>query len=122
VGASFDQANAARRSGDHRRAAELYQSLVTRYPATAEARASLLALGRMLLDDGDASGGLRSFEQYLSSGGALAEDAMLGRALALSHLRRSSDEAQAWSELVHEYPRSAHAERARRRLLELGAR
>ena len=38
LSASFDQANSARRSGDHRRAAELYRALVARYPNTAEAR------------------------------------------------------------------------------------
>jgi TolA-binding protein len=120
AGTAFDRANSARRSGDHRRAAELYRSLVTRYPRTAEARASLVALGRMLLDDGDAAGALGSFDQYLASGGALAEDAMLGRALALHHLGRAGDEAQAWSTLVREYPGSVHASRARQRLLELG--
>jgi TolA-binding protein len=120
AGASFDRANAARRSGDHARASELYRTLVARYPHTAEARASLVALGRMLLDDGDAAGALGSFDQYLASGGALAEDAMLGRALALRHLGRAGDEAGAWSTLVREYPRSVHAERARQRLLELG--
>jgi TolA-binding protein len=120
AGTTFDRANSARRSGDHRRAAELYRALVTRYPGTAEARASLVALGRMLLDDGDAAGALRSFDQYLSTGGAMAEDAMLGRALALGHLGRPGDEARAWGALVREYPRSVHAERARQRLLELG--
>jgi TolA-binding protein len=120
AGAAFDRANSARRSGDHRRAAELYRSLVARYPRTAEARASLVALGRMLLDDGDAAGALGSFDQYLASSGALAEDAMLGRALALRHLGRAGDEARAWSALVREYPGSVHAGRARQRLLELG--
>jgi len=120
AGASFDRANSARRSGDHRRAAELYRALVARYPDTAEARASLVALGTMLLDDGDAAGALASFDRYLSAGGGLAEDAMLGRALALRHLGRPGDEASAWGALVRQYPRSVHAERARQRLLELG--
>lgn len=120
LGTAFDQANSARRSGDHRHAAELYRALVERYPGTAEARASLVALGRMLLDDGDATGALRSFDRYLNAGGgALAEDAMLGRALALRQLERPNDEAQVWSGLLRQYPQSGHAERARRRLLEL---
>ena len=77
----------------------------------------------MQLDDGDAVGALRSFDGYLTDGGgALAEDATLGRALALRHLERPDDEAQVWSVLLHQYPQSGHAERARRRLLELRAR
>jgi len=89
-------------------------------PPEAESPASLVALGRMLLDDGDAAGALRSFDDYLHRGGALGEDVMLGRALALHNLGRSDDESSAWSALLASYPRSVHAERARRRLLDLG--
>ena len=68
----------------------------------------------------DAEGALRCFEQYLRSGGALREDVMLGRALSLRRLGRTGDETRAWEDLVAQYPRSVHAERARRRLLDLG--
>jgi len=44
----------------------------------------------------------------------------LGRALALQRLGRPDDEARALSSLLDAYPISVHAERARRRLLELG--
>jgi len=121
AGRDFDRANTARRSGQHGPAADLYRALVTRYPASPEARASLVALGRMLLDDGDAAGALRSFDQYLSGGGALVEDVMLGRAVALRNLGRPGDELRAWNALVRQYPGSVHADRARRRLVELGA-
>jgi len=119
-GLAFQQANDARRAGQHARAAEAYRALIARYPGSAEAPASLVALGRMLLDDGDAAGALRSFDDYLHRGGALGEDVMLGRALALHNLGRSDDESSAWSALLASYPRSVHAERARRRLLDLG--
>jgi TolA-binding protein len=117
---SYQQANEARRAGQHGRAAEAYRQLIARYPGSAEAPASLAALGRMLLDDGDAPGALRCFDDYLRQGGALGEDVMLGRAVALQHLGRSSDESAAWSTLLAAHPRSVHATRARRRLLDLG--
>jgi TolA-binding protein len=119
-GLAFQQANEARRAGQHARAAEAYRALVARYPASAEAPASLVALGRMLLDDGDAAGALRSFDDYLRRGGGLGEDVMLGRALALQHLGRSDEESGAWGALLASYPGSVHAARARRRLLDLG--
>jgi TolA-binding protein len=115
----FQRANEARRSGQHSRAAETYRALIARYPASAETQASLVALGRMLLDDGDATGALRCFDDYLRGGGPLTEDVMLGRALALQHLGRG-DESAAWTALLGAYPNSVHAERARRRLLDLG--
>jgi TolA-binding protein len=120
-GLAFQQANEARRAGQHGRAAEGYRALIATYPGSAEAPASLVALGRMLLDDGDAAGALRCFDDYLHrGGGGLGEDVMLGRALALQRLGRSDDESGAWSTLLASYPRSVHAERARRRLLDLG--
>jgi len=119
-GSAFQQANDARRAGRHARAAEDYRALIAKYQGSAEAPASLVALGRMLLDDGDASGALRCFDDYLRRGGGLGEDVMLGRALALHNLGRSDDESSAWSALLASYPRSVHAERARRRLVDLG--
>ncbi|MGO9837563.1 MAG: tetratricopeptide repeat protein [Polyangiaceae bacterium] len=119
----FRRANAAREMGDHARAGELYRRLLDDFATSPEARASLPMFGRMLLDDGNASGALGRFDDALRVGtGALREDVMLGRALALQHLGRPDDEARAWSALLDAYPSSVHAERARRRLLELGRR
>jgi tetratricopeptide (TPR) repeat protein len=119
----FRRANAAREMGDHERAGELYRRLLEDFGSSPEARASLPMFGRMLLDDGNASGALRRFDEALRlGGGALREDVMLGRALALQRLARPDDEAKAWSSLLDAYPSSVHAERARRRLLELGRR
>jgi len=119
----FRRANAAREMGDHARASELYRRLLDDFATSPEARASLPMFGRMLLDDGNASGALRRFDDALRlSGSALREDVMLGRALALQRLARPDDEARAWSALLDAYPSSVHTERARRRLLELGRR
>jgi TolA-binding protein len=117
--ALFRRATDARRAGDHPRAAHLYRALIEDYPSSSEGRVALAVLGRLLLDDSDAEGALRCFDRYLLAGGPLREDVMLGRALSLERLGRIADEARAWSDLVSEYPSSVHAQRARRRLLDL---
>jgi hypothetical protein len=119
----FRRANETREMGDHTHAAVLYGRLLEEFPTAPEARAALPMFARMLLDDGNAAGALRRFDQALRLGaGALQEDVMLGRALALQHLLRSDEEANAWSALIDAYPYSVHAARARRRLLELASR
>jgi hypothetical protein len=118
--ALFGRANEARRLGDHASEAHYYRALIEDYPASSEAHDALAVLGRMLLDDTDAEGALRCFDEYLRLGGALREDVMLGRALCLRRLGRAGDETRALEALVAAYPRSVHAERARRRLLDLG--
>jgi hypothetical protein len=116
----FAAGNRARRQGDHLGAAAAYRHLVARHPASVEAHESLVVLGRMLLDDGDASGALESFDSYATRGGALAAEAMLGKALALRALGRVDEERSAWSALLETYADSVYADRARRRLAELG--
>jgi TolA-binding protein len=115
----FTQANETRRQGSAAEAARLYRQLLQRHPATREAAASRVALGRLLLDRlGDAAGALSLFDQYLASngGGTLAEEAALGRAVALMKLGRTADERAAWMTFLERYPHSIHAERARGRL------
>jgi TolA-binding protein len=116
----FDEANAARRRGDHGDAETAYRRLIAACPGSTEARESLVVLGRMLLDDGEPARALPCFEEYVRGGGALTAEAMLGRALALGRLGRAEEEQGAWSAIVDAYPDSVHAERARTRLAELG--
>jgi TolA-binding protein len=119
----FARANAARRRGDHVGAIVLYRDLLRDHPDAAEASAARVTLGRLLLDDGDAEGALRSFDAYLRGGdGALREEAMVGRARVLGRLGRDGEERGAWSALLQSYPQSIHAERARARLEQLGHR
>ena len=115
----FDHGNAARRRGEHEDASATYRRLIARYPRSDEAHESMVVLGRMLLDDGDAANALPYFEAYVDRGGVLAAEAMLGRALALQRLGRAGEEQGAWTALVDAYPDSMHAERARARLAEL---
>jgi hypothetical protein len=118
----FARANEARRRGDSAEAIRLYGLLRQRFAGSREEITSRVALGRLLLDRMDEpSAALSMFDRYLmdSADGTLAEEARLGRALALMRLGRSAEERQAWQQLLTAHPRSVQAERARRRLEEL---
>jgi TolA-binding protein len=114
--------NEARRRNDTAQALQLYRRLQREYPGSPEEATSTYTLGRALYESGeDTAGALAMFNRYLaeSSNGTLAEEARLGRAQALQRLGRSSEERQAWLDLLSAHPRSVHAERARRRLEQL---
>ncbi|MBI5487259.1 MAG: hypothetical protein HY905_08000 [Deltaproteobacteria bacterium] len=116
------QANELRRTGAYVDAAGLYRELQRRYPGTREELVSRVTLGRVLLERlDDAAGALAIFDGYLTAapGGTLAEEAWVGRALALQRLDRTDEERAAWTTVLSLFPDSAHAERARRRLAEI---
>jgi len=113
----LSNANEARKRGAYDEALRDYDDLSQRFPGSPEATLALAISGRLLLDRGDATYALRRFDAYLASGsGALREEAMLGRALALQRLGRAGEEAAAWRALLDAFPRSVHAARARARL------
>ena len=118
----FEQANRARRGGSYGSAERLYRRLQESFPGSPEARLSQVSLGRLLLDRGQAAAAVQQFDAYLSSGGSLSEQAMLGRALALGRLGRQGTEVSAWEQFIKAFPNSAHASRAHRRLTQLNAR
>jgi hypothetical protein len=121
--ALFSDANAARRRGDHRAAIALYRDLTDKHDGAPEAAAARIALGRMLLDDGDAASALPLFDRYLGDGdGSLREEAMVGRAHAFEKLGRNYDELAAWNRLLASYPQSVHKAHAEARLEALKAR
>jgi TolA-binding protein len=118
----FTAANEARRRGDPQKSFELYSLLARTYPGSRQETTARVALGRLVLDrGGDSTQALGLFTRYLDEnpGGTLAEEARLGRALALTRLGSAKEERQAWQQLLAFHPNSIHAERARKRLDEL---
>jgi TolA-binding protein len=115
--ALFDSASDARRHGDYTRALTLHRELASRFPTSREAHVARATVGRLLLDLGDPSGALASFDEYLASGsGELGEETMVGRATALERLGRADDARRAWQALLAAYPESPYAAHAMRRL------
>jgi TolA-binding protein len=114
----FAQANALRRAGESKRARALYRQLQQRYPRSPEVPVSHVSLGRVQLELGEARDALAQFERYLSKlpRGALAEEALFGKASALQRLGRHDEERRTWQALLAAYPGSVYAERARQRL------
>jgi hypothetical protein len=97
-------------------AVEIYRELVARYPGSAEARAALVSLGRLALDQGRSAEALGHFDRYLSGPGPLGEEARYGRIEALRRLGRPADEGAAIDDFLRRHPGSVHAERLRARL------
>ena len=100
-----------------------YQELRARFAGSREEQAGRVLLAALLLRHYDTAGALALYESYLTSDGAgsLAEEARLGRALALDGLGRSGDARRAWREFLDRHPGSINAGRARARLAALGA-
>ncbi|MBI5491074.1 MAG: hypothetical protein HY905_27330 [Deltaproteobacteria bacterium] len=116
-------ATEARRAGEFAEAAALYVALQERFPGSREELLSRVTLGRLLLDRlGEPERALEQFAAYLGKApnGTLAEDALVGRAIALGRLGRAEEERKAWKDLLARFPATAQSERARARLVELG--
>lgn len=118
----FRDASSARRAGDLGAATALFSELSSRFPGTNEARVSQVSLGKLLLRAGQAGEAEAAFNAYLQGGtGDLTEEALVGRAGALSALGRTADERRAWAELVARYGGSVYRGRAQARLEALDA-
>jgi len=117
----FSNANQARRASDPARATRLYRLLQRKFPGSQEAQLSLVTLGSLQLNGGNAAGALATFNRYLSHGGrSLEAEALYGQAQALRQLGRSGEERSAWARLLARYPGSGYAPQARERLNSLG--
>ena len=117
----YRTANEARRGGQTAQAVARYRKLQKQFPGSAEARLSHVSLGRLLLQSDSARGALAQFDAYLAggSGQRLAAEALFGRGRALQALGRRAEEVQNWRRLIGQYPNSAYAHHANRRLEEL---
>jgi TolA-binding protein len=113
----FEAANDARRHGDYTKSLGLHRDLESRFPTSPEAHLSRATTGQLLLDLGDPTGALASFDGYLATGsGELGEEVMVGRATALERLGRADDARRAWQALLAAFPDSPYAAHAKRRL------
>ncbi len=112
----FESANQARRQGDYARALVIHRRLQISFPTSREAQVSHATVGRLLLDRGDATGALTSFDAYQARGaGPLDEAVMVGRATALERLGRMDEARVAWRALLTAFPDTPYAEHARAR-------
>jgi TolA-binding protein len=113
----------ARRAGWLSEAHHAYEELMSRFAGSREERTASVLLGQLTLERGQPADALARFEAYLGTdpAGALAEEARLGRALALEQLGHRDDARRAWQEFLQRHSRSLHADRARARLESLGA-
>lgn len=118
----FSEANQARRASDSVRATQLYRLLQRKFPGSQEAHLSLVTLGSLQLNSGNAAGALATFNRYLSRGGgrALEAEALYGQAQALRRLGRIGEERRVWERLLARHPGSGYAPQARERLDSLG--
>lgn len=116
-------AQARRAQRDLSGAAEAYRRLLAAHPDSPEARASLVSLGQLELGSlGRPAVALELFDRYLDSDarGALAQEALHGRARALRALGRPTEERAALETFLQRFPSAVQAGAARRRLEELG--
>jgi hypothetical protein len=110
-------------AGDVDGALAAYRGLFDRYGDSAEAHAARVPYGELLLGArANPQAALDAFEHYLSSGGALAEEASFGRVRALRALHRTADERAAIESFLHAFPDGPLATALRGRERELGAR
>ena len=119
----FAAVSQARRAGWLSEADQAYSQLVDRFAGSREERTASVLLGQLTLERGHLANALARFDSYLGTDpdGALAEEARLGRALALEQLGERDDARRAWQELLAKHPGSVHAGRARTRLESLRA-
>lgn len=115
----FAAANQARSRGDATTALSLYRRLQSEYPASPEALAAKISIGMLQLQRGQPSSALAEFRAYRQAGArALRAEALWGEAEALRSLGLRADERATLDELLREYPNSAYASAARKRLEE----
>jgi tetratricopeptide (TPR) repeat protein len=116
----LSRARALRAAGRSADAAGAYRRLLSAYPRSDEARASLVSLGDLLLSElADPAGALRSFDSYLRTAGALTPEARYGRIRALGKLGRLAAERAAIEQFLLDYPRSVQATSLKAKLASL---
>ena len=120
AGELFAAASRARVAGDAARSIALSQQLLSQFPSSAEANATHLSLGMLLLQQGQAARALSELETYERVAGERGRaEALWGKAQALQRLGRSAEERAVLNELVEKYPNAAYTAAAKKRLAAL---
>ncbi|HTN89367.1 MAG TPA: tetratricopeptide repeat protein, partial [Sorangium sp.] len=108
--------------GKSAEASAAYRALLAQHPSSPEARAALVSLGQIALQQGKAAEALGYFDRYLAGAGPLAAEARVGRVQCLRRLGRAADERAAIADFLSRHGDSVHAPRLRARLAELDGR
>jgi TolA-binding protein len=116
----FAAASRARVAGDATKAVALSEQLLKQFPSSAEATATRLSLGMLLLQQGQPARALAQFEAYeRTAAGQGRAEALWGKAQALQRLGRAEEERAALRELIEKYPQAAYTGAAKKRLAAL---
>lgn len=106
----FERAAEARRRGDARGAAELYQQLLTRYPRDGRAGVAAFDLARLRMDSlGDLAGALPLLERAAQGGGSFREDALARLVRAYQSTGSVKGCQRARAAYLAGFPRGVHA-------------
>jgi ferric-dicitrate binding protein FerR (iron transport regulator) len=97
-------------------AAAAYESIITGFPSSPEARTVVVPLAKLELDRlGNPASALSHLEPYLRSGGSLAVEAEMTRIRALRSLGRTGEEERAIDGFLSAHPSSLEAPELRKR-------
>lgn len=103
-----------------RQAARAYEQLIRKYPASGESSAALVSLGKLELNKlGKARAALSRFNQYLARGGALSQEALYAKTIALKRLGRTDEEKRTLEQFVATYPNAIEVDAAKGRISQL---
>jgi tetratricopeptide (TPR) repeat protein len=121
AGLLLRRAGDARQKGEADEAIGLYRKLQHDFRGSPEAILSTVPLGGLLLERRLPRAALGQYDLYLSSshGGLLIPEALYGRGRALAALGDRQEEERNWKRLLGDFPNSAYAPLAQRRLAEL---
>jgi TolA-binding protein len=116
----FADANQARVKGDLPGAVAISQQLEATFPNSNEGITTHLSLGVLYMQQGNPTLALQEFKIYRHIGSsAVMAEALWGEEQALQQLGRPSEERAVLEELLQNYPRSAYAAAAEKRLAAL---
>ncbi len=113
------QAQKTRNEGRWKESAKILGRLIDNYPRSNEAHTARVSLGIIQLKHlGQPAGALTNFDAYLkiSSSGALAQEAVYGRANVFRALGDSRRETETLKDFILRYPSSIRAQEASQRL------